>query len=39
LLPKWLAGGVWHDLHDVELGCAPAQVTPGLRWHEEQLLP
>ena len=38
-LPKWLDGALWHDAHDAELGWAPAQVTPGRRWHEAQSLP
>lgn len=39
VVPKWFAGGVWHDEQPVLVGWVNAQLEPGLRWHVEHWPP
>ena len=32
-VPKWLAGGLWHEAQDLEAGCVAAHEAPGFLWH------
>ena len=32
-VPKWLAGGLWHEMQSADEGCDAAQEAPAFLWH------